>query len=86
MYSRLVYMPLEYEIVKRLKELERLDVRGLQFQPSAVKLMGKIAIQKGYFASEGLVLFAEVRDCGTSIGTSQQKSDWNCCPLSPVDS
>jgi len=46
MYSRLVYMPLEYEIVKRLKELERLDVRGLQFQPSAVKLMGKIAIRR----------------------------------------
>ena len=39
-------MPLEYEIVKRLKELERLDVRGLQFQPSAVKLMGKIAIRR----------------------------------------
>jgi len=56
MYSRLVYMPLEYEIVKRLKELERLD-DGTRAAVSAVggEINGENSdseAQKGYFASD----------------------------------
>ena len=68
MYSRLVYRPLEYERSgKMLRELELFirEVRGMQFQLSAAKLMGKSSdseAQKGYFCSE--LLATAFKRCG----------------------
>lgn len=68
LYSRLVYRPLEYERSgKMLRELEVFirEVRGMQFQLSAAKLMGKSSdseTQKGYFCSE--LLATAFKRCG----------------------
>lgn len=61
-YSRLVYRPLEAErtgnMLKSLEEFTR-EVRGMQFQFSASKLIGKhssSSTQQGYFCSELLAI------------------------------
>ena len=68
LYSRLVYRPLECErtgnMLRSLEEFTR-EVRGMQFQFSASKLIGKHSSsspQQGYFCSE--LLATAFKRCG----------------------